>query len=663
MSFINVMGKMIRRTLALGRKGRRAQGRSSPARNGSRPHQRRPWLEELESRLVPTVTVSVIASVLTAQCDSGTNVVNVDHAASAAVVNGQSFADATYTSIRINGSAGGTTANIHANAKPLTFFGGAGLFQPADTVNVGEGGNVMGILGTLTVEDPPGFATLNVNDQSDERSLRATIDNFTTPGDTEFGRIVGLAPAAINFEIDDTNGVLVNTGTGTVTVNVLSTGQIRDALTLSGHALNTTVNVGNNGSVQGIRGPLHIQSAPSSYTALSVDDSADPSSWTPTLSEFSLTDLAPAAISYQQSGLRSLDVHLGNSTWGNQLTVTNTPLSDVPGGMMTTITTGTAAKALDNVYVQATTGPLTVNLNNNGLDPASGVLLGYPAGTLDNIQSPVTVNTSSGFTGLALFDDQTAAGQTYIVTANSVSRSGQLMATYHITNELFLYASKGTNTINVQSTSQATVINAGWSDDTINVGDTANTLNNLSGGGGGYLAFQINNPGSTIIFNDQGSTASRTYTLTTNTQIPDPALFVSGVQNEFVFAGPLAALVFNGSGGSDIYAIETTFTDTTIYAGAGSVNIFQISPVAKKLENIVGALTIYGGGNDTLDFYDTNNTNNEVCTFTPDDVPSNLTLASDSNFSVNWTGMESVHLFTNGHSTVHDLSGLVLVDQ
>jgi hypothetical protein len=71
--------------------------------------------------------VSIIGGVLTAQADNAVNTVTVDHVVSggkgSAVINGLSFSDASYNSIRINGGTGGLAANIHANVKPLTVFG------------------------------------------------------------------------------------------------------------------------------------------------------------------------------------------------------------------------------------------------------------------------------------------------------------------------------------------------------------------------------------------------------------------------------------------------------------------------------------------------------------------------------------------------------------
>jgi hypothetical protein len=336
-------------------------------------------------------------------------------------------------------------------------------------------------------------------------------------------------------------------------------------------------------------------------------------------------------------------------------------MSSYTGGMMTTITTGTGSKEGDVVLVEATTGALTINVNSTGFDAASAVGIGNVNGNLDNILAPVTVNRLSGLVALQLADQFTLGGQDYTVTGTTISRqSGQhLIVTYHDMYTVELHASSGVNTVDVQSTSAAaTFIYAGLSNDTITVDALPPA--------GTYTAIQIANPGSHVIIND-GNTASLTYTFRRGLYSSANEILStsSGIDSGTIdLAGPLQDLVFNGGSpsiGHDTYKIETLDYNTTISAGAGSSNIFQVSPVEQKLENILGALTIHGAGNDTLDFYDFNNPNNEM--YTCDSVPSSLALASDSNFSVNWTGMESVHLFTNGHSFVHDLSMTVLVDQ
>jgi hypothetical protein len=529
--------------------------------------------------------------------------------------------------------------------------------SPNTTVTIGSNGSLANIQSPVTITNPPSYTILNIDDSADS----ATHNNVVVTA----GSATGLAPAVINYTQSDLAALNIHTGTGANSINVQSTPTNFSRFprtTLIGNSDSTIVNVGNAGSVQGIQGRLYVDNL-FHETTLNVDDSADRTGRNVALSVDygqgigTISGLAPAAITYGASldiSVRAVTVLAGSG--GNVFTVNGTGLN----GQTTTITTGRGSGVNDHVFVAATSasGPVTVNLQNDSTTAPAGVTLGGNNRTLDNILAPVTVNTLSGGSDLGLVDDQTVAGQTYTVTANTVTRSGRLLATYQITNELSLYASHGTNIINVLSTSQATVINAGWSNDTITLGDSANTLSHLIGGGGFYLALQINNPGSQIVFNDQGSTDSRTYGLVTDARIPAPALFVSGVPNEFVFFGPLQSLVVNGSGGSDVFNLDTTFAATTINGGPGG-NCFHVTPTDQYLADIAAPLTLNGGGNDILDFFDANNPNSETYTF--DSVPSSLSLATVP-VTVNFSGMGAIYLMTNGMSTLDDPSGSIIVD-
>jgi hypothetical protein len=88
--------------------------------------------------------------------------------------------------------------------------------------------------------------------------------------------------------------------------------------------------------------------------------------------------------------------------------------------------------------------------------------------------------------------------------------------------------------------------------------------------------------------------------------------------------------------------------------------VFALTPTSQYLAGIAGRLTFNGTGNDSLKFYDRNNPGSETYTF--NSVPSTLSLATLPGFAVNWTGMGSVTLYTNGMSTVIDPSGTVIVD-
>ena len=121
--------------------------------------------------------------------------------------------------VNITTGSGGDTVNVLATGvadQPSTSGG-------VDTVNVGNAGSVQGILGALTVQNPPSFDTLNVNDSADTTARTVTLSTFASGG-TNWGSITGLAPAAINYNYTDTSSVNITTGSGNDTVNVLATG-------------------------------------------------------------------------------------------------------------------------------------------------------------------------------------------------------------------------------------------------------------------------------------------------------------------------------------------------------------------------------------------------------------------------------------------------------
>jgi hypothetical protein len=205
---------------------------------------------------------------------------------------------------------GGATVNALATGVPVNLIGGS--FNT--TVNVGNAGSVQAINGPLTISDPPSLATINVDDSADGTARTVSLDTVTS-GSAGYGRITGLAPALIQYKYADTSSVTVQTGTGGATVNAWATWV---PVSLIGHSLNSTVNVGNAGSVQQILGPLTISNPPS-YTTVNVDDSADTTVRTVTLDTVTiggapygrLTGLTPAAIQYKYVDTNTVTVETG----------------------------------------------------------------------------------------------------------------------------------------------------------------------------------------------------------------------------------------------------------------------------------------------------------------------------------------------------------------
>jgi hypothetical protein len=118
----------------------------------------------------------------------------------------------------LNTGGGTDTVNVQATTGALT-INAAGF--GSDVVNVGNAGSVQAINGSLTITDPPSFATINVDDSADGNARTVTLDTVGFA----YGRITGLAPAAILYKYLDTNSVTIETGPGGATVNALSTGK------------------------------------------------------------------------------------------------------------------------------------------------------------------------------------------------------------------------------------------------------------------------------------------------------------------------------------------------------------------------------------------------------------------------------------------------------
>jgi hypothetical protein len=193
-----------------------------------------------------------------------------------------------------------------------------------DTVNIGDNGSVQGILAPVTVDNPPSWNTINIDDSAD--AAARTVGLSTSPdGNVLWGTVSGLAPANIDYICSDTSSVHVATGSGGNTVDVFQTG----VPTFVSSYGPDKVNVGFVGSVQGILGDLTINNPPS-HDTININDSQDHTPRTVTLGTFttsgwpwgSVTGLAPAPIYYKY--LDTSSVHLTTSTAGNTINVRET---------------------------------------------------------------------------------------------------------------------------------------------------------------------------------------------------------------------------------------------------------------------------------------------------------------------------------------------------
>ena len=183
-----------------------------------------------------------------------------------------------------------------------TFAGISIVSHGPDTVNIGNGGSVQDIHGNVSVSNvskPVTYTTLVIDDSTDQvsRTMPITITNAA---------ITGLAPAVISYAQSALRSLTIQGGPGNnAYYNVQSTpnhgaaGTVETSLTCRG---SDPINVGNAGSVQGITGVLNIHNG-GVFTTLNVDDSSDFSHHSTTITNSDITNLAPAPIKFDQSGL------------------------------------------------------------------------------------------------------------------------------------------------------------------------------------------------------------------------------------------------------------------------------------------------------------------------------------------------------------------------
>ena len=252
-------------------------------------------------------------------------------------------------SVILNASNQGDTINVQNTlaTEPLTINGGAG----DDIINIGSAGNSLGtILGAVAVHGN-GQTTgdiLNLNDQGDGASHTYTITSTT---------LARSGAATITY--DTVEVISVRGSTNADTLNVLTTAAGVTTNFVGGAG--SIVNVDNAGTVQGILGALNIENPPS-FNSIVIDDSADSTARTVTLSSFSPNPfdsdlnsdtygkvhlLAPADINYEFGDTSSLTIDGGSG--GNTFNVTTT----MAGSFGTTTINGGTSNDIFNVSASA----------------------------------------------------------------------------------------------------------------------------------------------------------------------------------------------------------------------------------------------------------------------------------------------------------------------
>ncbi len=177
---------------------------------------------------------------------------------------------ATTQNVDLSTGPGAVTTNVLATCGHGLNLHGNG---PNTAVNIGNAGSLAGIQSAgITVSNANGDTAVVIDDRNDAGTRTATIS--TTGSSPLYMSLAGLTPApagtTIYAQCAASRNVDVYTGTGAVTANVLAT--CGHGLNLHGNGPNTTVNVGNAGSLAGIQSAGITVSNANGDTAVAIDD-------------------------------------------------------------------------------------------------------------------------------------------------------------------------------------------------------------------------------------------------------------------------------------------------------------------------------------------------------------------------------------------------------
>jgi hypothetical protein len=283
------------------------------------------------------------------------------------------------SSLSLYGGRGGNTFDILSTASnvPLTLSS-----NNFDTINIGNSGSALGILGNVTLVNPPSFDDIHVDDSADPAAQSVTLASRTIAG-ASYGTIGFAGLATIAYKYADTYAVSVATGSGGDHVNVQATA--KPVTFFSGG--NSTFEIGSTSHrLDTIQGPLTLNGQPGDTYDLNDQGTTSVVSYTlsaSTLTRASATSIAP---------------------------ITFNPVGDTinlnAGGQTSAI--NVAGTVAGSVYA--------VHCSNSIIN------VGDTSNTLDGIQGIVSVVGGRGNT-LNIYDQGSSDGQQYDVEAGSVVRS------------------------------------------------------------------------------------------------------------------------------------------------------------------------------------------------------------------------------------------------
>jgi hypothetical protein len=504
--------------------------------------------------------------------------------------------------LTLTGGAGADAFVINGNSGTLIANSGGG--QDSFTVNAlsspatlnGVGGN-----DSYTVNAPlAAVLTVNgANSRSDLLTIDATTGNdyFNLTGSVISGLgaainysgtnlVINAGPGHDTFQIDGTSGyttAITGGSTGNDIFNVQANTGVLDLT--GGAAASSTFNLGSQAPLTGgilgnLAGPI-VLTGGSGVNTLNLDDSADSTAYTGTLTASTLTGFGMG------SGVTFAGINFMNLTLGSGNDIVD--IQAVNALTVTDISTGTGADIL----------------NVGSLEPLAG-------GLLSGIQGALTIN-GKGSDIMNLDDTGDASSQTGSLAPSTLTGLGMGAAgiiftgfngvniqlgeggnLFTIVNTIAgmtrISGGAGNDVFNVQATSGPLALNGEGGSNTFNLGSglLSNITSTISINGGsaarrlfGFGAVGLN----TLNINDANDTANEASTLTAST------LSGSGLGGVVTFVALNVMNVSMGSGNDTLTVTSLSNTTVTTINGSAGVNTASL--------NINGN---FGGNLTLLDF-------------------------------------------------------------
>lgn len=461
-------------------------------------------------------------------------------------------------------TTGASSGGIKIDAGNLTYSNLGGITDLAPAVNI----DFLAPAATTTVNvvNGPvvgGVQTMEVNGGASPAFLAADLGNKqhvtvdTNTGDDTLTMDVTAAPAQLST-------LFLNTDQGADTVNILATPasvltSVNGQNTLFSAHGPDEITVGNAGSVQQILGPLSLADDVW-YDDITINDSADTVGRTFTYGQSSITGLAPAVISYNQSDIFTITVDAGRG--GNAITVADTVVSST-----NTLNTGLGN---NTVVVQSVLGGSTLKINGQGGHDAVTVDVSVlTQGSLAGFQSnlgPVYVTNPGGTTALTIDASSESTNHSLTIASRWVIGLGSSSINYTLGagSSLDVKTGLGNDAFQVNTTSIPTTLEGGGGANTYAVDLTGLALGSplaISDGGGGQATFG-------------GTASAATYTIG-----PAQIAVAGAVVN---YAG-LSKVTVNAIDGLDTFNV-TPSASTTLNVNGGA-------PSGVTLNNTLNVLT------------------------------------------------------------------------